>query len=55
MRDAEEALRLGDLDPARTNYWVVLRLDPLNTIARMRLGEGIELLDKAVKDLAKKR
>lgn len=38
MRDAEEAIRLHDLDVARTNYWVVLRLDPLNTIARMRLG-----------------
>lgn len=38
LRDAEEALRVGDLDLARTNYWVVLRLDPLNTIARMRLG-----------------
>jgi tetratricopeptide (TPR) repeat protein len=38
MRDAEEALRLGDLDLAKTNYWVVLRIDPLNTIARMRLG-----------------
>jgi tetratricopeptide (TPR) repeat protein len=38
MRDAEEALRLGDLDLARTNYWGALRFDPLNTIARMRLG-----------------
>nr|VFJ65955.1 MAG: hypothetical protein BECKFW1821B_GA0114236_11092 [Candidatus Kentron sp. FW] len=38
MRDAEEALSLGDLEMARTNYWAALRLDPLNIIARMRLG-----------------
>jgi tetratricopeptide (TPR) repeat protein len=38
MRDAEESVRLGDLDMARTNYWGALRFDPLNTIARMRLG-----------------
>jgi len=38
MRDAEEAIRLGDAELARTNYWAVLRLSPLNTIARMRLG-----------------
>lgn len=38
MQDAEEALRLGDLELARTNYWVALRFDPLNVIARMRLG-----------------
>lgn len=38
MRDAEEAIRLDDLDMARTNYWGALRFDPLNIIARMRLG-----------------
>lgn len=38
MRDAEEAVRLGDLDMARTNYWGALRFDPLNIIARFRLG-----------------
>jgi tetratricopeptide (TPR) repeat protein len=38
MRDAEEALRIGDLDMARTNYWGALRFDPMNIIARMRLG-----------------
>ncbi len=38
MRDAEEALRLDDLDMARANYWGALRFDPLNIIARMRLG-----------------
>lgn len=38
MRDAEEAVRLGDFDMARTNYWGALRFDPLNIIARMRLG-----------------
>lgn len=38
MRDAEEALRVGDLDLARVCYWAALRLDPLNTIARMRQG-----------------
>ena len=38
MRDAEEAIRIGDLDMARTNYWGALRFDPLNIVARMRLG-----------------
>lgn len=38
MRDAEEAARLGDLELAKTNYWGALRFDPLNVIARMRLG-----------------
>ena len=38
MRDAEEAIRLDDLDMAKSNYWSALRLDPLNIIARMRLG-----------------
>jgi len=38
MRDAEEALRLDDLEMARINYWGALRFDPLNIIARMRLG-----------------
>lgn len=38
MRDAEEALRFGDLELARANYWGALRFDPLNIIARMRLG-----------------
>ncbi len=38
MRDAEEAIRIDDLDMARVNYWGALRFDPLNTIARMRLG-----------------
>ena len=38
MRDAEEAIRLGDHDMARSNYWAALRLDPLNIIARMRLA-----------------
>ena len=42
MRDAEEALRLGDLDMARTNYWAALRFDPLNIIARMRLGLALK-------------
>jgi len=46
MRDAEEALRLGDFEMARTNYWVVLRLDPLNTIARMRLALTLKRLGK---------
>lgn len=38
MRDAEEAIRLNDLNMARANYWGALRFDPLNIIARMRLG-----------------
>lgn len=38
MFDAEEATRLGDLDMAKTNYWGALRFDPLNILARMRLG-----------------
>lgn len=38
VRDAEEAARLGDLELAKTNYWGALRFDPLNIIARMRLG-----------------
>ena len=38
MREGEEAIRLGDFDMARTNYWTALRFDPLNIIARMRLG-----------------
>jgi tetratricopeptide (TPR) repeat protein len=38
MHDAEEALRLRDRELARINYWAALRLDPLNVIARMRLG-----------------
>nr|VFJ67073.1 MAG: hypothetical protein BECKFW1821B_GA0114236_112513 [Candidatus Kentron sp. FW] len=38
MRDAEEALRLGDLEMARIHYWGALRFDPMNIIARMRLG-----------------
>ncbi len=38
MRDAEEAIRLGDLDMAQANYWGALRLDPMNIIPRMRLG-----------------
>jgi tetratricopeptide (TPR) repeat protein len=38
MRDAEEAIRIGDLEMARTNYWGALRFDPMNIIARMRLG-----------------
>nr|VFK54933.1 MAG: hypothetical protein BECKTUN1418D_GA0071000_10254 [Candidatus Kentron sp. TUN]VFK55886.1 MAG: hypothetical protein BECKTUN1418F_GA0071002_107611 [Candidatus Kentron sp. TUN]VFK61919.1 MAG: hypothetical protein BECKTUN1418E_GA0071001_107311 [Candidatus Kentron sp. TUN] len=38
MRDAEEALSLGDLEMARTHYWAALRLEPLNIIARMRFG-----------------
>jgi tetratricopeptide (TPR) repeat protein len=38
MLDAEEAVRIGDLDMARTNYWGALRFDPMNVIARMRLG-----------------
>jgi len=38
MRDAEEAIRLGDLEMARTNYWGALRFDPLNIVARVRLG-----------------
>ena len=42
MRDAEEALRLGDLNMARTNYWAALRFDPLNIIARMRLGLALK-------------
>jgi tetratricopeptide (TPR) repeat protein len=46
MRDAEEALRLGDFGQAKFNYWVVLRLDPLNTIARMRLGHVLKKLGK---------
>nr|AFI78482.1 hypothetical protein ws156A7_0003 [uncultured bacterium ws156A7] len=46
MRDAEEALRLGDLEQAKTNYWVVLRIDPLNTIARMRLGLVLKRMGK---------
>jgi len=38
LRDGEEAIRLGDLEAARTNYWGALRFDPLNIVARMRLG-----------------
>ena len=38
MRDAEEATRIGDLKVACRNYWGALRFDPLNIIARMRLG-----------------
>ncbi|MEM7427903.1 MAG: hypothetical protein AAF441_17560 [Pseudomonadota bacterium] len=42
MRDAEEAIRLGDLDMARTHYWGALRFDPQNIIARMRLGLALK-------------
>lgn len=38
MLDAEEAIRFGDLEMAQTNYWGALRFDPMNIIARMRLG-----------------
>lgn len=38
MRDAEEATRLDDPLMAATNYRGALRFDPLNVIARMRLG-----------------
>jgi tetratricopeptide (TPR) repeat protein len=38
VREAEEATRLDDLDMVRANYWAALRLEPLNIIARMRLG-----------------
>lgn len=38
MHEAEEALRLHDLEAVRAAYRGVLRFDPLNLIARMRLG-----------------
>jgi len=38
MKGAEEAIRLHDLELARTNYWAALRLDATNILARMRLG-----------------
>ena len=38
LLDAEEAVRLDDLEMACTCYWGALRFDPLNVIARMRLG-----------------
>jgi tetratricopeptide (TPR) repeat protein len=38
MRDAEDALRCDDKAQARLHYWGALRFDPLNLIARMRLG-----------------
>ena len=38
MRDAEEGVRLDDLDMARRHYLGALRFDPLNILARMRLG-----------------
>jgi tetratricopeptide (TPR) repeat protein len=51
MRDAEEALRIGDLEMARINYWGALRFDPLNTIARMRLGLTLKSQGKHYKAL----
>lgn len=38
MRDGEEAIRINDLDAARTNFNGALRFSPLNIIARMKLG-----------------
>lgn len=38
LRDAEDALRFADLPQAAMHYWGALRFDPLNLIARMRLG-----------------
>jgi tetratricopeptide (TPR) repeat protein len=38
LRDAEDALRFADLSQAVMHYWGALQLDPLNLIARMRLG-----------------
>jgi hypothetical protein len=38
FRDAEDALRTRDLPVARTIYRIILRLEPGNIIARMRLG-----------------
>jgi tetratricopeptide (TPR) repeat protein len=38
LRDAEEAVRVNDLEAARTYCWGALRFDPMCLIARMRLG-----------------
>ena len=38
LRDAEDALRFADLAQAAMHYWGALHFDPLNLIARMRLG-----------------
>lgn len=38
MRDAQEAINIGDLEMARILYWGALRFEPDNIIARMRLG-----------------
>src|SRR5262249_52589591 len=38
LRDAEEAVRMNDLEAARMYYWGALRFNPANLVARMRLG-----------------
>ncbi|EXI78210.1 MAG: putative O-linked N-acetylglucosamine transferase, SPINDLY family [Candidatus Accumulibacter appositus] len=38
MRDAEEAVRVNELESARIHYWAALRFDATNLLARMRLG-----------------
>jgi tetratricopeptide (TPR) repeat protein len=38
LRDAEEAVRVNELETARIHYWAALRFDPTNLLARMRLG-----------------
>jgi tetratricopeptide (TPR) repeat protein len=47
MQDAEEATRIGDHEMARTHYWGALRFDPLNVIARMRLGLALKKLGRS--------
>ena len=38
LRDAEEAVRVNELETARIHYWAALRFAPTNLLARMRLG-----------------
>jgi tetratricopeptide (TPR) repeat protein len=46
LRSAEEALRLGDVELARDNYWAASQIQPADPLVRMRLGLTLKQLGR---------
>jgi Flp pilus assembly protein TadD len=46
LRSAEEALRVGDLELARDNYWAASQVEPADPLVRMRLGLTLKQLGR---------
>jgi tetratricopeptide (TPR) repeat protein len=46
MRGAEDALRFGDFELARSNYWAAAQMQPADPLVRMRLGLTLKRLGR---------